>query len=307
MLYEAGSAGRFSLRRGRSRAAYTQTVHWCLLLMVGIVGCGTPEHHPRRAPRVAKPKSTEPMNASADREHPVAIADATHTDYDGVALDVRTPSAGSWWFALTVSPVRKGLVADGVANVQVFDKSVKLFVVEGPAEQRGEQRLDLPTPSEGRYLLRADTQGPTEFSLEFSRSLLLAPPPPPGPNCDPDHIDHANPNCAGVYPRCNRDRPDYKNPNCCIPACGLHCKTVVTKVETNAKGSDFEIGIGADQEIMYGARARISRERYWATGIVMGVNEHTSLVILDEPGRPNMDKLLGAPVELEPPADCIRH
>ena len=283
-------------------------MRWCLLaLLVGIVGCGTPEHHPRHARRVDKPKSTEPMNASADRDHPVAMADTQHSSFDGGELDVRTPRAGSWWFELTVSPVREGMVAYGVATVAVLDASVKLFAIEGAAEQHGEQRIDLASPSGGRYLLRADTQGPEEFSLVFSRSLLRAPPPPPSPDCDPDHIDHANPNCAGVYPRCNRDRPDYKNPNCCIPTCGLHCKTVVTKVETNAKGSDFEIGIGADQEIMYGARARISRDRYWATGIVMGVHEHTSLVILDEPGRPNMDKLLGAPVELEPPADCVRH
>ena len=98
-----------------------------------------------------------------------------------------------------VSPVRDGLVADGVANVQVLNRAVKLFVVEGTAEQRSAQRLDLPTPSEGWYLLRVDTQGPAESSLGFSRSLLLAPPPPPGPDCDPDHIDRANPNWLATY------------------------------------------------------------------------------------------------------------
>ena len=86
-------------------------------MMVGLAGCGTPDPHRHHTRPVSKPKSTEPMNASADRAHPAAMAETHHSSFDGGELDVRTPTAGSWWFELTVSPVREGMVVYGVATV----------------------------------------------------------------------------------------------------------------------------------------------------------------------------------------------
>jgi hypothetical protein len=283
-------------------------MRWCFLAV--LVACGTPEHDAHHPKPVAEPRSTEPMNASADRDHPTRMSDAQHKSYDSAELDVRTPRAGSWWFAVTISPVRAGMVASGPANIQVLSGAVKLFVVEGAAMQANPQRLDLPTPSEGRYLLRADTQAAAEFSLVFSRSLQLAPALPSGPDCDPDHIDHSNPNCAGVFPRCNLNDPDFKNPNCCAAKCQFgrrQCATVVTKVSSSARGSTVEIGIGADQEIMQGARVAIGDSALSATGVVMGVADRSSHVILDKPNEADLKKLLGAPAVLDRPAQCERH
>lgn len=259
-----------------------------------MVGCGhdaTPRRQQVQSPQRITSTEATPLNASADRGHPVPILESDHRQaFDVGMVSVRTPGAGVWWYAIELGPTRDGFA--GHIRIGASDDEVKLFLVRAGFETAGTPAIELPDDGSRNLLIRAETDRARAFEIGSTRTWRAVAP------SEKPRSEHL---------RCELNKPDFTNPNCCRARCmfgAKQCTSVVSKVP-RGHSMLVEISIGADQEIMAGARVAISADRtFVASGTVLAVDDHTSVVSLDKLSDPS--KLAGASVLLDAPRECLR-
>lgn len=257
-----------------------------------LVACGhdpTPKRQ-RGVDPPTPPSDTSPLNASSDREHPALLVERDQDGSDVASLEVRTPGAGRWWFELQLGPQHEGW--NGHIRIGASDDAVKLFLIGADHEIAGEPAVNVDDDGTRHLLVRAETDRALHFRVGSQRTWQRA----SGPETH-----------RPQYPHCELSKPDFRNPNCCQAKCmfGMkQCTAVVTSVP-EGKSKLAEISIGADLEIMAGARATLlAGNDVVADGRVLAVADHSSVVALEHIAAPS--KLAKARVVLDRPTECAR-
>lgn len=174
---------------------YTRPVGRWLLVMCLLAACpGTP-------------KST----VGRTRETAIAVAmitDAADLVPGTLSADVESPqSAPPHWYRVTLpGPMYVGGAALDKKGTTL---AVDLFTADG-------KRVGPNDVGSGTIEIRVSGTA-ASYRLQL-RAMPERKPPIQHSHCNPNKIDPANPNCAGVV-GCDHNHPDFSNPSCCSMLC----------------------------------------------------------------------------------------